>query len=141
MAEQAKRTIILDTNFLLIPAQAGVDIFTEIERICTFPHQVVVLESSVKELETIQKTAKKGKDKDAAKLALQLVEAKAETQNINRVASAEAYVDKAILDLASKDKDLIIATQDAELKQKLKGKGNSLIIMRQQTHLVLLDRQ
>src|SRR3989344_1323850 len=45
------RQIVLDTNFLLIPAQFGVDIFSEIDRVCAFRHKIAVMEGTLKELE------------------------------------------------------------------------------------------
>ena len=47
------RNIILDTNFLMIPLQFKVDIFSEIERICNFKYELLVPEASVKELENL----------------------------------------------------------------------------------------
>lgn len=136
--QKAQRQIILDTNFLLIPGQFGVDIFTEIDKICAFRYELVVLEQTIKELETLtQKQDIKGKDKQAAKLALQMIKNKAETQTINIVASDETYVDQVIINMAKKDKTLLIATQDKALKQKLKDLGNQLIILRQKKHIII----
>jgi len=43
--------VILDTNFLAVPAQFGVDIFSEIERVVERRVEFVLLESTVKEIE------------------------------------------------------------------------------------------
>jgi len=43
--------VILDTNFLAVPAQFGVDIFSEIERVLERRVEFVLLESTVKEIE------------------------------------------------------------------------------------------
>jgi rRNA-processing protein FCF1 len=43
--------VILDTNFLAVPAQFGVDIFSEIERVLERRIEFVLLESTVKEIE------------------------------------------------------------------------------------------
>ena len=45
--------ILLDTNFLLIPSQFKVDIFSEIKRICNFSYKLYVLDKSVGELNYI----------------------------------------------------------------------------------------
>ncbi len=47
------KIIILDTNFLLIPAQFKVDIFSEVERICNFRYQLVIIDKTLEELEDI----------------------------------------------------------------------------------------
>src|SRR3989338_2216273 len=91
--DSIKVTIVLDTNFLLIPGQFKVDIFRELERIIDAPYRLVVLDATIDELKELRdKKGAKGKDKDAAKLALKLVQAKTETdtetQNINIVTSA-----------------------------------------------------
>ena len=44
------KKIILDTNFLLIPAQFNVDIFSEIERICDFQYQLCIVDKTLSEL-------------------------------------------------------------------------------------------
>ena len=67
------KTIILDTNFLMVPAQYKVDIFSEIERICGFSYELVVPDVVVKELEKI---AAGQKGKAAARMALQLIKFK-----------------------------------------------------------------
>ena len=49
------KTVLLDTNFLLIPAQFKVDIFSEIDRICTFQYEIAVLDKTIDELNKIIK--------------------------------------------------------------------------------------
>ena len=67
--------ILLDTNFLLIPGQFKVDIFSEIERICTFNFELCVLDVTIEELENIARK-QVGRDKAAALLAMKLLKAK-----------------------------------------------------------------
>ena|SRR3989344_73971 len=139
----AKISIILDTNFLLIPGQFKVDIFRELERVIETPYRLVVLDATIDELKELSSSkGAKGKDKDAAKLALKLVQAKTdtETQNINIVTSAEPYVDRAILQMVQedpKDKNLVVATQDQELKRLLKKAGTKTITLRQKKYLII----
>jgi len=139
--DSIKVTIVLDTNFLLIPGQFKVDIFRELERIIDAPYRLVVLDATIDELKELRdKKGAKGRDKDAAKLALRLVQAKTETQNINIVTSAEPYVDRAILKMAQedqKDKKLVVATQDQELKRLLKKAGTKTITLRQKKYLII----
>lgn len=128
------KQIILDTNFLLIPAQFKVDIFSEIERIIDAKYELAVLSTTIAELEKATKQGK-GKDKDAARIALQLIDAK----KIRKLQTTQTYVDKAILDIAAKDKT-IVATQDRELKRKLKKQSIPVIVMRRKSHLELIER-
>ena len=123
------KTILLDTNFCMIPFQFNIDIFTEIHRICDFPYQIVVLETTIKELDKIMKE-QKGKHKLDAKLAKLLLE----TNNV-KVIKAEGRVDDA---LASMDPQMaIIATQDAKLIQRFRSKKGKVITMRQKKYLVI----
>lgn len=118
------KKIILDTNFLLIPAQFKVDIFSEIERIINDKYQLFILKGTVDELNKIIEKRKKGKS--AAKLALKLIKAKGlKILDIN-----QKPVDKILINLS---KEYIIATQDKELKKKIKSK----IILRKKQYLEL----
>lgn len=123
------KRIILDTNFLLIPVQFKVDIFEEIKRISDFVYQLHIIDRSVEELEKIILTGDT-KDKTAAKIALKLIKFK----KIDKIkTTGNKNVDELILDLARKDD--IVATQDKELKQKLKKRSIPIIILRQRKFL------
>ncbi len=136
-------TVLLDTNFLLIPAQFGVDIFAELQRLCDFNYKVAVLEDTVKELEGIMadKTAS-AKNRKAAGLGVQLIKAKG--VRVISAPSGERKVfkstDKAILEFAVAgnrlaDKSVIVATQDKDLRKSLRVHGVGVIILRQMQHL------
>ena len=66
------KKIILDTNFLLVPFQFNVDIFSEIERICDFQYSIFILDTTVDELKKVM-AEQKGKHKEQAKAALSLI--------------------------------------------------------------------
>jgi len=121
--------ILLDTNFLLIPAQFNVDIFTEIDRIMLTNYKIYILDKTIDELEKLTKDPKqKLRDRNAAKLGLQLIKAK----KINIIKTNEdLLVDDLIVKL---QKDYIIATQDMILKKRLKTKT---IVLRQKKHLII----
>ncbi len=128
------RKIIIDTNFLMIPSQFRVDIFSEIDRICSFNYNLLVFEQSIHELRDIIK--KQGqKHRKAAQLALKLISLK----NIEIIKADRNDTDSLILEHA--DKDMIVATQDINLKKRLLEKGVSVIILRQKKYLKLLERK
>lgn len=125
------KKILLDTNFLLIPAQFGVDIFSEIERICHFPYKLCVLDKTVNELEKIEQT-QKGKHRERAKLALSLIKNK----KINIIPSEKGnYVDDIIVGLINSN--YIVATQDKELKKRVEAKKVPIISLRQKKYLIM----
>ncbi len=118
--------ILLDTNFLLIPAQFRVDIFAEIERIMKEPYKLYILKQTIDELNKIIEK-QRGKHREAAKLALQLIKQKG--LNTIRI-SSKGSVDDIIKNIA---KNYIVATQDKELKKSLK----KVITLRAKKYLVI----
>jgi len=126
------KKILLDTNFLLIPAQFRVDIFSEIERICNFNYKLHILDRTIEELDSIIEK-QKGKSKDAAKLALKLIKLK----KISIIKTKEKLAtDRLIIKTANK-KEFIVATQDKFLKKQLKTENTALIVLRQKKRLLL----
>lgn len=121
--------IILDTNFLLIPSQFKVDFFSEIDIIIHEKYALCVPEAVIGELKKLSES--KGKDGKAAKLALALIAKK--NVNIIKGSKRTKYGDEAILDIA--DSGMLVATQDIELRKKLKIRGVHAIMMGQKGHL------
>jgi len=128
------KTVLIDTNFMLIPAQFGVDIFAEIDRIMNEAYDVAILDVCVDELNDLAVKERKGADRKAAKLGRALLKAK----NIE-VLKTEKHLnaDKLILE-QSKNPDIIVATQDQELKRLLKQNNTKLIVLRGKNHLELI---
>lgn len=123
--------MVLDTNFLMIPYKYRVDIFSEIERLIPEPHKVITLSSVVKELEGIQRRSE-GSEGIAASVALQLIK----KENME-VVESPGKVDESILNFALGNKDVIIGTNDKELRKKLKQNKISGIFMRDKGRLEL----
>lgn len=141
------KRIILDTNFVMMPGELGIDIFSEIERIVPQTHEICIIDQTLAELENIRKT-QSGAAKRAVKLALCLIKAKglkilASPQDTLwsgapqacRAGLGKTNVDQLILDIAGGDD--LVATNDAALIKKLKDKGVSLIILRQKKYLTI----
>ena len=126
------KKIILDTNFLLIPAQFRVDIFEEIRQLMQEPYELYVVDATLDELDKLQFDAS-GRDKSAAALAKQLIGKKGV-----KTLKTEKHLntDKLIVELA-KSPDYLVATQDKELKGILKENNVQLIVLRQKKHLKL----
>ncbi|MEK6932633.1 MAG: ribonuclease VapC [Nanoarchaeota archaeon] len=112
--------IVLDTNIILDAVKFKVDLFEEIRRISNFPYKIAILDKTLEELE----------DKPNAKLALSLIKKK----NINIIKTNQGYVDDMLLDL---DKNHIIATNDKELKNKIKKLNKPIITLRQKKYLII----
>ncbi|MFC1730499.1 PIN domain-containing protein [candidate division KSB1 bacterium] len=133
------RRIILDTNFLLIPANFNVDIFSELDKTVNFKYELIILDRSLEELENIilkPKKGVKGADKVAAKVALSLIEVQKSNKKLN-ILPSKGHVDDALVRLAEEDKTLIVATQDKDLKKRLKEKGVKVIVLKQKKYLAI----
>jgi len=123
------KKILLDTNFLLIPAQFKIDIFSEIDKLMLEKYQLFALDKVIEELKSIQKNSKQSlKNRNAAKLALQLVKAK----KVNIIKTKE---DKPVDDIITALKGYIIATQDIALKRRVNAK---IITLRAKKKLIIL---
>ena len=135
-----KTKIFLDTNFLLIPALFKVDIFAEIERVCDFNYELLILDKTIDELNNILST-QRGKHKAAAKLAFQLTEQKIKAKQLEvietKTEDTSKNVDRLLLEIAKHEK-IIVATQDKVLKQYLRLLGAKILDLRKKQYLVLL---
>ena len=114
--------VILDTNFMLVPHQFGVDIFEFLK-----DYEVATLSSCISELRTLSK--KRSDDGKAAKVALKLVKEKK-----IEIIKVKENGDPAIISYASKEK-CIVATNDIELIKILKKNGVKIIRLRQKKYL------
>jgi len=118
--------VVLDTNFMLIPFQFGVDIKAELDRVLDFNYRLYTLDGVLKELEVLSK--EKSQDGRAARASLEMA------KDIPTIA-ANGDVDDVLLRLASSD--TIICTNDKILKEKIKRKGAPVIYLRQKKYLMI----
>jgi len=118
------RTVILDTNFLLLPVQFKIDIFSEISDLLEEKVEFIVFDSTLKELSEISKS--KGKDGTAARVALKLLE----EGNIRIIKGQSKNVDNDIISYCKQNKNTLVATNDATLRKKLKRIGVRVIFLR-----------
>jgi len=123
------RKIILDTNFLISSFSFKIDFIDEVKNLIEEPLEFLVPGSVVRELKRISKS--KGKDSKYAKIALDLIKQK----DIKIIKSKGKNTDEAILNLA--DENSIIATNDIELRKKLKTFKAKTIYLRAKKHLAI----
>ena len=128
------KKIIIDTNFLLMPYQFKVDIYSEIDRIMPSNYKLYIIDKTIDELKKII-DEQKGKNRRSAMLGLMILQQKP----ITKIKAKKENVDDSIVEEAKKSKDYIVATQDAELKRRLKENGTPLIILKSKTHLELIE--
>lgn len=127
------KKIVLDTNFLMIPFYFRVDIFSELQRICNFRYELYIISKTVAELESIAEK-QQGKSRDAAKFALKLVKQK----SLKRIGKTQdsRTVDDIIQELDREG--LLVATQDRDLKKRLRQNKIPVVILRQKKYLEII---
>lgn len=128
--------IVLDTNFLIYCAKQKIDYVEKINNLISSRHKLIVLSSVIEELKNIAEKTKKQKNKEAAALAVKIIENYVKKKKIY-ILKTEKNADEAITNLVKKDKEIIVATQDKELKEKLAREARILTI-RQGKYLSLL---
>ena len=123
--------VILDSNFLLVPFQFRLDIFEELNNLLG-KAEPIILSTTMEELKKMaeKKTAKRRMQFSAA---LKLAE-RCKILEVKKQAS-ESY-DDAILRIASKLK-IPVATNDAELRKRLRKAGLATIYLRQKARLTV----
>ncbi|MFW6230526.1 MAG: PIN domain-containing protein [Nanoarchaeota archaeon] len=129
-----RKQVILDTNFLLVPEQNRIDIFSEIEGIMDAPYDLYIIETTLRELEKLQ-TRGKGSDKVAARIGHQLME----RYGVKMLPAQKEHgrlVDDQIVGRAKADpKSTIVCTNDKELKKRVLDEGASIIEVMQKKYL------
>ncbi|MEW6528745.1 MAG: PIN domain-containing protein [Candidatus Micrarchaeota archaeon] len=123
------KTILLDTNFLLIPHQFKIDIIARLEHILEEPHEIIISSAIMNELNEL--ATRSGKDAIAARVALRGVKKK----NIKIIETNETNVDRWIVDYCTAHPNTIVCTNDIKLKKMLKKMCVRIIAMRTKTNI------
>ncbi len=113
--------IILDTDFLLHSVNNRVDIFSEFNRICDFKYKLYIIDKTINEL----------KNKKNEKLIIRIIKGKVDLIMTNE----NKTVDELILGLNIEN--LVVCTNDTDLKEKLKKRNIPIITLRQGKFLVI----
>ncbi len=118
------KSVILDTNFLIYCAENKVDYATDIMNIMSGGYELIVLKPVLLELTLITQKAKKYSDKQAANLALKLLE----FNKVRIVDSSTNIADDAIVNFCEKNSGVIVATLDLALRKRLKEIAKVMIV-------------
>lgn len=127
-------TVIIDTNFITIPAQFGVDIFTEAERLLEQNLEFVILSSALVELERKISSASNRTEERHFRIARNLVD-RCTIVGPEGLPVAD-NVDDQLLRYA-KDIKGILATNDRALRKKAKVIGVAVLYLRGKKQLAL----
>ncbi|MEM4335793.1 MAG: hypothetical protein QXL47_04480 [Candidatus Anstonellales archaeon] len=118
------KKIVVDTNFMLLPFYFNVDVFDQIFSLIEEPFKIVIGRNVLSELERLRKG--RGKSAKGAAVALLFIE---KYKKFIQVVEAKGHVDRWILNYA-KENDGIVCTNDMKLKEKAKGIGLKVIVLK-----------
>ena len=104
--------ILVDTNVLIYSAKNRFDLFDELKHFGA--SDILIPKKVVEELKQLSKTANKGSDKKAAKLAIQIIN----YSEIKLIKIDSGHTDDAIISYSKTNNNLVI-TNDSELKKRL----------------------
>jgi len=132
VSEQHPVKVVLDANFFFVPSQFNLDIFEELANLLNQRFELIILSSTQKELQGLAESSSPKKRKQAL-LALRLAE-KCHVVPAEKGLS-ETY-DDVIVRVAAAWKSPV-ATNDRELRIRLRNLGVSVIFLRQKQRLEL----
>lgn len=125
------RKIVMDTNFLLMPYEYGIDLPTELIRIVHGPITLIISSGTMNELETL--AGRNGRRATAARFVLQnlpLIRSKF----LVEVVPSSGEVDKWIIKFAANN-GVAVATNDVPLRKRLLAMGVPVIAMKGKSKL------
>jgi len=126
-------SVVVDTSFLMIPAQFGIDIFAESERTLQKHVEFVVLKSVLREIETkakLDSTSGDAKFRVAGDLAK-----RCRTADVSPDV-AGLPVDDQLLEYTVGVKG-VLATNDRRLRERARERGVPVLLMRGKKRLAL----
>lgn len=122
-----KTPIIFDTNFLFTTFEFNIDVIEEIRRVIGSTYSLYIYEGTILELADVEKRKTKNKK------FIPLISKMLDLYDFKVIKSNEKYIDDQILSNISED--IIIATNDKELRLKLWEKQARVLYMRQKKYL------
>lgn len=125
-------TVVLDTNFLLIPIRFGVDIRAELGRVVEASFVLTVTPAVLEELRRLEDKVKASEAKDI-RFALDFA---SQMKVIDDILAEGEEVDDQLLRLAV-ERGYIVATTDGGLRRRLRDKGLPVVFLRQTRHLAI----
>jgi rRNA-processing protein FCF1 len=126
--------VILDSNFLFVPFQFQIDIFEELGKLVG-KSEPIILTTTLEEIETL---ARKRSPKISKQASAALELAKKCKMVEAEMKPSESY-DDVILRTAT-DLDCIVATNDSNLRKRLREAGVAVVFLRQRSHLEIEGR-
>ncbi len=125
--------VLFDSNFLMSAARLHFDLFHSVEQVLDSPFDAKILATNLKELKTLASNSG-AVSKRQARVALKL----AESCRVIEQTSIRRDPDDDILQFVSATRGMIVATNDAILRRKLRRTGCAVLYMTRSGELALL---
>ena len=119
---------VLDTSFILTAVRQKIDFFYELE---TTGFKILIPDLVLREIETISKSKKDSSRGENAKLAVKILG----KGKFEKIKLQGKNVDESIIKLAKSDSEIVVATLDREIKNKIK---NSKLVIRQRKRIEII---
>lgn len=117
----------------MIPAQFGIDIFKEIDRLISRKFKLIIFQGIIDELKVLlQSSVKKQKE---VQIALELTK-RCEKIDLNSDKITGQTIDDKIFQLATSNR-WIVATNDRKLRKKLRAHQVPVITLRKKAYLII----
>ncbi|MFW9870921.1 MAG: PIN domain-containing protein [Candidatus Thorarchaeota archaeon] len=125
--------VIVDTNFLTVPVQFGVDIFAEAERVLERSVEFILLDSIIEEIKSKLQRAKRTEAR-MFRIAIEFSE-RCSVVSVNESMKVNP-VDDQLLEF-TKSVNGVLATNDRELRAKAIAQGTPVLLLRGKKYLEL----
>lgn len=126
--------VVLDTNFLLVPVQFAIDVFTETEKILEKRPRFVILDAVAEEIDIRLETPRSQIETKQFTVAKRLIE-RCELVHVDE-RIRKLPVDLQILEYATMQR-AVIATNDRILRKKARKRGIPVLMVRGKKRLTL----
>jgi rRNA-processing protein FCF1 len=124
--------IILDSNFLLVPAQLKIDVFEGLMNLLNQNYESIILSTTIDELGSLM-TKGSPKLRKQTEMALKLAE-KCDLINVDR---KRGETNDDVIIRVAKQMKCLVATNDSELKKRLRNISIPVVYVRQKSRLEL----
>ena len=124
--------VVVDANFMTVPAQFGIDVFAEAERVLEQRVEFIMLSSVLNEIEAISEGNKRQTEKRAFSIARSLTDRCKQVESIH----SQLPVDDQLLEYTISVNG-ILATNDRNLRINARKKGVPVLYLRGKKRLVL----
>jgi rRNA-processing protein FCF1 len=123
-------SVLLDTNFILLPLELGRDIKSELDNLLDLNYNLMILNESIDELKKIKLKHKHQDNIDFIK------EIWGDVKIIKSPDLKFNNVDEKIFNIAMNNQ-FIVATNDMDLRRRLRKYGLATIFLRKKRHIML----